>query len=120
MDDLDTVVHDEGEAAILGDMARLFVDDAFLEPEGSGANGDSRPGYFRAGLRPAEYIDDIHMPRDILKTVIAGPAEYLAHFRPYRYHCVSLLEQVAEDNVAGSALTWRSPHDSDHLCPRQQ
>jgi hypothetical protein len=61
----DAAVHDYYETGGLGFFRSFFIDYPFLHPEHSGFNGYGLIGNNRDIFGAAEYIDDIHLVRDI-------------------------------------------------------
>src|SRR5271167_911888 len=57
--DLEAAIHDDGNAAILGDPRRLLVDHPELAPERAGTDRDSLASDRGQRIRRAEDVDDV-------------------------------------------------------------
>src|SRR6185437_7069875 len=113
--DLEAAVHDHGDAAVLGDLRALAVDDAELAPQGASADPRRLPGDRRQRVRGAEHVHDVHRLGDVRQARIALLPEDLALAGVHRDHVVAVPPEVVADEVAGPQLVLRQPHDRDRL-----
>ena len=67
----DAEVHDDKESGAASPGGSRFVLDAFLHPDGAGADANRRVGDFRDQLRTAENVNDVDLFGDVFEAGIA-------------------------------------------------
>ena len=113
--DLDAAIHDDGEAARLGDARAFLVDHRELAPEAPGADRHRLRGDRGQRVRRAKDVDDVHGTGHVDEALEALLAEDLRLARVHRNDAVAVAFEVEPDEVARAQLILRQPDDRDRL-----
>lgn len=109
-------VHDHRQPRGVGDLGRLPVDDAELQPQRARPRFDCAPSDGRRVLAAPEHVDDVEAARGLyrlLDRAARGNAQHGVGVGVDRHTVVSLAKQVAHHTVRGPARVGRRTYDRD-------
>ena len=107
------VVHDHVQPRRAGPRRRGLVDDAVLEPDGTGLDGDGVVHDRAHELRPSEDLDHVDGLRDVTQARIGALAEDLLDVGIDRDDAIARPLQVVRHAVAGTVRIGAEAYDGN-------
>jgi len=98
----DAGVYDYEEAGAASAFGGFVVRNAFLHPDGAGADADGRLNDVRHEFRPAENIHDVYLFGNVFQARVAFLTQHVSFARIYWNDAVADRLQVIGDAVTGA------------------